>query len=260
MTMRAANFSVIAAAMILLAHTASAEISEVMTWKVDGETRRAIVHAPSANSAGDKVPLVFSFHGHGDNMQNFQLTDMHRAWREAIVVYFQGLPSRRDGLSGWQVEKGQDDDRDLRLVDAALASLRDRFNIDDARIYSTGLSNGGNFTYLLWAERPGVFAAFAPVAARLRPSVQPKQPKPLFHIAGTRDVTIPFADQKDAIETAKRVNGVTGKGASCGNGCIIYDLPGAAPVMTWIHPGGHVYPDSTSLRIAKFFRDLPLKP
>jgi polyhydroxybutyrate depolymerase len=260
MTMRLGNYSVVATAMILSAQTASAAVSEVMTWKVDGETRRAIVYAPSAPSAGGKAPLVLSFHGHGDNIVNFQYTDMHRAWPEAIVVYVQGLPSRRDGLPGWQVEKGQDDDRDLRLVDGALASLRDKFRVDETRIYSTGFSNGANFTYLLWAERPRVFAAFAPVAGRLRPSVQPALPKPLFHVAGKRDQTIPFSDQQHAIETARRVDSVTGKGASCGNGCTIYGSPDAAPVMTWIHPGGHEYPDSTSERIAKFFRDHPLKP
>src|SRR5258706_1863815 len=154
-----------------------------MTWKVDGRARRAIGDPPSATSPGGRAPLVLSFHGPGDNIVNFQHTDMHRAWPEAIVVYFQGLPSRRDGFPGWQVEKGQDDDRDLRLVDAALASLRDKFKVDEARIYSTGFSNGANFTYLLWAERPEVFAAFAPVAGRLRPSLQPKQPRPLFHVA-----------------------------------------------------------------------------
>ena len=37
-------------------------------------------------------------------------------------------------------------------------------------------------------------------------------------------------------------------------------LTSAVPVMTWIHPGGHEYPDGTSERIAKFFRDHPLKP
>jgi len=257
MTRRSANFIVVVAATILWAHTASAE---VMTWKIDGDTRRAIVYAPAATSAGGKAPLIFSFHGHGDNVQNFQFTNMHRAWPEAIVVYFQGLPSRRDGLPGWQTEKGQDADRDLKLVDAALASLREKFKVDDGRIYATGFSNGAGFTYLLWAERPVVFAAYAPVAARLRPSVLPTQPRPLFHIAGTRDGTIPFADQKDAIDTATRVDGVSGKGASCGNGCTIYGSASATPVMTWIHPGGHEYPDSTSERIAKFFRDHPLEP
>jgi len=263
MTRRLTSFTVVAAAMTLWAHTASAQRPETMTWKIDGVIRRAIVYAPSANPTTGRAPLVLSFHGHGDNMQNFQHTDLHRAWPQAIVAYFQGLPSR-DGLAGWQVEKGQDDDRDLKLVDAALTSLRERFKVDDSRIYSTGFSNGANFTYLLWAERPLVFAAFAPVAGRLRPSVHPKRPRPLFHVAGTRDGTIPFADQQDAIETARRVNGVTGKGASCGNECTVYGSPGDAPgapvVMTWIHSGGHEYPESTSERIAKFFRDRPITP
>ena len=109
---------------------------------------------------------------------------------------------------------GQDDDRDLALVDAALTSLREEFKVDEARIYSTGFSNGANFTYLLWAERPAVFAAFAPVAARLRPSVQLAQPRPIFHIAGTEDAQILYADQLSAIEAARRANGVTGKGAA----------------------------------------------
>ena len=39
--------------------------------------------------------------------------------------------------------------------------------MDETRIYATGFSNGAGFTYLLWAARPTVFAAFAPVAGRL---------------------------------------------------------------------------------------------
>jgi polyhydroxybutyrate depolymerase len=244
------------AALTLGTQTAAAQHAEVKAWRLNGETRRAIVYPPSVKSANGRAPLVFSFHGHGDNMQNFQHTDMHRAWPEAILVYFQGLPSR-DGLAGWQVEQGQDGNRDLALVDAALASLREEFKVDESRIYSTGFSNGANFTYLLWAERPGVFAAFAPVAARLRPSVQPTQPRPILHIAGTEDAQIAYADQLNAIEAARRVNRVTGNGAGCGGGCTIYDAQGGTPVMTWIHPGGHEYPDSTSERIAKFFREHP---
>src|ERR1700739_4442922 len=139
--------------------------AETSTWKVDGETRQAIIYAPSTKSEGEKAPLVFSFHGHGDDIQNFQYTGIHRMWPEAIVIYFQGLPSR-DGLSGWQVEKGEHNDRDLKLVDAALAWVRGRVKVDDTRNYATGFSNGSNFTFLLWAERPGLFAAYAPVAAR----------------------------------------------------------------------------------------------
>ena len=136
MTMRLAGVVAVAAAMTLWAPMAIAEGPEVMTWSVDGDTRQGVVYPPSARTAGGHVPLVFSFHGRGDDMKNFQSTRMHRAWPEAIVVYFQGLPGGADGLSGWQVERGQDHDRDLKLVDAALTALRRRFTVDQARIYS----------------------------------------------------------------------------------------------------------------------------
>jgi polyhydroxybutyrate depolymerase len=247
--------SVMVWAMSVAAPTA---LAQTVTWRVGGDTREAIVYAPSPGSPSARSPLVFAFHGRGDDVENFQYVRLHDAWPEAIVVYFQGLPNR-DGYRGWQVEKGQDGDRDLRLVDVALASLRDRFRVDDARIYATGFSNGAGFTYLLWAERPWIFAAYAPVAGRMRPSVQPKQPRPLFHVAGRRDPQIRFTDQRLAFEAAMRVNGVEGKSASCGDNCTIYGAGERAQVMTWIHPGGHVYPNSASERIARFFREHTLK-
>ena len=225
--------------------------AEVMRWQVDGETREAIVYVP-ASPEGERVPLVLSFHGYGDNMQNFQYTNIHVAWPDAIVVYFQGL-ERRGGLPGWQVERGGGD-RDLKLVDVALGWLRETYNVDDDRIYATGFSNGGMFTYLLWAERPDVFAAYAPVAARLRPSVRPRQPGPVFHVAGERDRVVRFADQEAAIAVAIEVNSVEAT-TSCGAGCTVHGAGTAAPVMTWIHPGAHVYPRGTSQRIVSFFRE-----
>jgi polyhydroxybutyrate depolymerase len=243
-------------AAVLLVLCGRAVSAEVLTWTVEGGTREAIVFAPPAPPAGGTLPLIFSFHGHGDDMENFQYTDLHRAWPDAIVVYFQGLPSR-DGYRGWQNERGEYNDRDLKLVDVALASLRKTYHVDDDRIYATGFSNGAMFTYLLWAERPQVFAAYAPVAGRLRPSVQPMQPRPLFHVAGARDAQVAFADQKAAIADAVRVNGAGGQMKPCGDGCTLYGSGTPAPVMAWIHQGGHEYPQGTSARIASFFHDHP---
>jgi len=254
MTMRLAACTLLATAMTFAAHAASAET--VMTWRVAGEARQAIVYEPSASSPTGSSPLVLSFHGRGDDMENFQYTRMHEAWPQAIVVYFQGLPNG-EGYRGWQVEKGQQDDRDLKLVDAALASLREKFKVDDARIYATGFSNGASFTYLLWAERAGVFAAYAPVAGRIRPSVRLTQPRPMVHVAGRRDPQVRFTDQLQAIDAALRVDNVAGKSASCGSECTIYGGDTAAPVVTWIHQGGHTYPNGTSERIAMFFREHP---
>lgn len=233
----------------------SLRAADNVTWRVDGQTREAIVHAPTgASSAGaSPAPIVFAFHGFGDDARNFQYVDLHRAWPEAVVVYFQGLP-RRANMLGWQVERGQDDDRDLKLVDLALSSLRKQYRVDDRRVYATGFSNGAMLTYLLWAERPQVFAAFAPVAGRVRPSIQPTVRRPLLHVGGTRDTVVAFEDQKAAFELAMRVNGVADQRAPCGDGCAIYGARTAAPVVVSTHDGAHTYPRGTSERIVEFFR------
>ena len=193
--------------------------ADLVSWTVDGVKRDAIVFAPS--SPQGKLPLFLSFHGHGDDMENFQFVGLQDAWPDAIVVYFQGLPSR-DGYRGWQVEPGEYGDRDLKLVDAALAALKKKYNVDDSRIYATGFSNGAHFTYLLWAARPDVFAAYAPVAGRIRAAAMPTEPRPVFHVGGARDAQVAFADQKAAMGIAMRVNGVDGNGKSCGDGCTLY--------------------------------------
>lgn len=248
------NLRLLLTAVLLLSCTRGAS-AQLVTFPVGGEMRQAFVFAPSTPAAGAKLPVVLAFHGRGDTIRDFQYVNLHVAWREAVVVYFQALD--RDGLSGWQAERGQDGDRDLKLVDAALAALRKKYAVDDGRIYATGFSNGAAFTYLLWAERPDVFAAYAVVAGRLRPWVRPKAPRPLLAVAGERDPQISFADQKAAIVAAIAVNGVRGTTTACGQGCTTYGADTAAPVTTWIHPGGHSYPRGTSERIVAFFQDHP---
>jgi polyhydroxybutyrate depolymerase len=246
---------VLAAATVLSA--AAGASPKVMTWNVGGLPRRALVYAP-ASAANSKAPLVLAFHGFGDTNDNFQGVELEKAWPQAIVVYPQGLRVLRSGaaMAGWQTEKFGDEDRDLQFVDAMLASLRERYKVDDTRIYATGFSNGAIFTYLLWAERPNVFAAFAAVAARLGNSVLPTVPKPLLQVGGKDDGNIPFALQEHAMETARHVDGVS-KGESCGPNCTLYPSANRTPVMTFIHDGGHEWPDWTSQQIAKFFQDHP---
>jgi len=238
-----------AAILFVFASMAAAE-RKVMTWTVDGTKRQAIVYSPSKPSG--KVPLVFSFHGHGDTALNFEGVGLQDAWPEAVIVYPQGLASPRDGAPGWQNEPGLDGDRDLKLVDQAIAELHKTFPIDDSRIYVTGFSNGARFSYLPWAVRPKVFAAFGPVAGMLAPSLTLSEPKPVVHVGGQQDRTNAFALQVQSIELAKRVNGVEGKGDACGHDCVLYSGKGA-PVMTMIHSGGHIYPEGTSELIVKFF-------
>src|SRR5262249_52351740 len=138
--------------------------------KVDGVTRDALVYAP-ASADKSEAPVVFAFHGHGGSMKKAaELFDFQTHWPQAIVVYMQGLPikSITDAAgkkAGWQHDAGTVNDRDLKFFDATLEQLKKDYKVDTRRIYATGHSNGGGFTYLLWAERGDKLAAVAPSSA-----------------------------------------------------------------------------------------------
>jgi polyhydroxybutyrate depolymerase len=233
----------------------------LMKWTVEGTEREALVFAPEVPSKA-KPPLILAFHGHGGNMR-FAARGMHfqDAWPEAVVVYLQGLPTagfildQKGVRPGWQHDAGQLNDRDLKFVDAVLATLREKYSVDERRIYATGFSNGGLFTYLLWAQRPNVFAAFAPGGAVILPTVRVTQPRPALHFGGERDRLARFAKQQETIEQIRKLNGCSARGESCGTYCTLYPSTTGTPVATFIHPGGHFYPPPVTAVIVKFFQE-----
>ena len=124
-------------------------------WTVDGVARQALVYLPPP-AGTNPAPVIFAFHGHGGSMQNAARTfRLQTRWPEALVVYMQGLntPGRltdpEGKRPGWQSAEGDQGDRDLKFFDTVLDSLRKDYRVDDKRIYATGHSNGGGFTYLL---------------------------------------------------------------------------------------------------------------
>lgn len=253
----------LALAMVSASSTAFAAEPTPTKWTVDGAEREALVVLPSTPSKS-KPPVIFAFHGHGGNM-HFAVRGMafQNFWPEAIVVYPQGLPTpgiivdQKGERPGWQREAGQQNDRDLKFVDAILATLRQKYSIDEARVYATGFSNGGLFTYLLLSQRPNVFAAFAPGGSALMRSVQLTEPRPVFHYGGETDRLARFSRQQETIEQIRKFNGCATQGEPCGSNCTIYPSTKSAPVATFIHPFGHIYPPQVTALIVKFFQENP---
>jgi polyhydroxybutyrate depolymerase len=249
------------------AHTAAAQ-GTVMDWTVGGVKRQAIVFAPKESK--EKAPVVFAWHGHGGNMQGAsQLMHIQTVWPEAIVVYPQGLksPSPIDPQGnkfGFEVEANQAapvGNRDLEFFDAMLATLHQKYSVDDTRIYSTGFSNGAIFSYLLWAERSHVIAAIGEVAGRLWDSEHLTEPRAVLAIAGSEDKVDLFSLQLQTIEKARQADNATGQGQLCAvpNGaamtkCKHYSSTTHTPVKTLIHPGAHVYPDWAPQAIVDFLK------
>jgi polyhydroxybutyrate depolymerase len=184
-------------------------------------------------------------------------------WPEAIIVYMQGLPtpSKIDPagkLPGWQHFSGQVGDRDLKFFDAVLAALRKNYNVDDHRIFATGFSNGGAFTYCLWANRASVFAAVAPMAGLPWPTEPPTVPKPAFIVAGQADNLVPIQSQESMIALVRELDkAAASKPQPQNGGTTLYESSISAPVVTLIHPGGHELPAGATKLIVDFFREHP---
>lgn len=230
-------------------------------WKIDGVTREALVYIP-ASASSQPAPVIFAFHGHGGNMRNPARTwAYHQLWPEAIVVYPQGLntPGRltdpEGKKPGWQHGAGAEGDRDLRFFDAMLASLRQEYRVDQRRIYSTGHSNGGGFTYLLWAERGDQFAAMAPTAAAATQSLAKLKPKPAWHLAGKNDPLVKFEWQTQTIAFVRKLNQCEAGQPVTGTLQTNYPSKIGAPVVTYIHDGGHEFPAAKACPlIVAFFK------
>jgi len=234
--------------------------AHAMTWTVDGVQRQALVFEPAAGSPDARHPVVLAFHGHGGTMEAFvQRADLQARWPDAIVVYPQGLivasaPDMPGRKPGWQRAAGEDADRDLEFTDAILATLHRRYRVDDRRIFAMGFANGANFAYLLWNQRPGVYAGFAMVAGALAPGQQLAVPKPVLQIAGRRDPKVTPDQVEATLAEERRLDG-TDAGQPCGADCTQFHGPVAGVKALW-HGGAHVYPALAGAATVAFFRTL----
>jgi len=231
-------------------------------WLVEGMVREGLLYLPEL-AQKKATAVVFAFHGHGGTMTNAtRMFPIHKLWPEVIVVFLQGLntPGKltdpEGKKPGWQHGVGAQGDRDLKFFDAVLAGLKTECKVDEKRIYSTGHSNGGGFTYLLWAARGEVFAAMAPSAAAAAQSLALLKPKPVLHIAGENDPLVKYAWQKATIEALVKLNGCSaGRAWEKDVNCTIYPSATGNPVVTAIHPGDHSYPKQAPAVIVKFFKE-----
>lgn len=246
---------------------AQAASGKVHDFEVDAVKRQAIIVAPQS-ATSTPSPLVFAFHGHGGSgRQYLRSAAIHEAWPEAIVVYPDGLPTPgmtdpKGEKAGWEKNATDQGGRDLKFFDAMLAWLKSNYKVDAERIYSTGHSNGGGFTYLLWAERPSVFAAMGPSSAGPNRSSPKLTPKPAIHIAGKDDTIVPFAIQERVMTMVRKVNACSESSTPWDTNCALYESTSStpasgAPFVACIHPGSHKYYDQATRLIVKFFKEHP---
>jgi polyhydroxybutyrate depolymerase len=253
---------------IVLAVPLHAAEPVAIKWTVDGTTREGLIAAP-AKAKETASPVVLVFHGHGGTAKHAARTiDISKHYPDAIVIWPQGL-NTPGGLtdpegkkSGWQTKPGDQKDRDLKLVDEILKQAKAEYKVDEKRIYSCGHSNGGAFTYLLWGQRPDVFAAYAPSAAVANlKTFGISKPAPLFHLGAENDPLVKFSWQQAGITAAKKVNGCDDDGKPWGThkDCTNYASKTDMPVVTHITKGDHTFAKEGPELMAAFFKQFAKK-
>jgi polyhydroxybutyrate depolymerase len=162
------------------------------TLSLDGVRRSALVNVPARDATGSPRPLVLTFHGAGGNAQAIEsatgMTDLGN--RAGFITVYPNSVGRFWNVTGKNPRTGDD----VSFVNSLLDRLEDTLCVDDARIYATGVSNGGSFVARIGCELSGRIAAIAPVAGGygVQPACRPSRPVSVLEIHGTNDRTVPY--------------------------------------------------------------------
>ena len=125
--------------------------------KMSVSGREIHVYAPS--DLKENSPLLISCHGM-DQDPNYQQSNTH--WEAVadtagfVVVY----PRGGTGMSTWDIQG----DKDTKWMTEIIAQMEKDYKINTKRVYLSGFSMGGMFTYHSMSKIADKIAAFAPTS------------------------------------------------------------------------------------------------
>ncbi len=165
-------------------------------FTVDGLEREYILHLPK-NYGSEPLPLVMVFHGGGGNAE--QIKDHTKfnklADKENFIVVYPNAVDKNwnDGRIGDKLPMDRDD---VKFINMLLDTLIANYKVNSKRVFSTGISNGGFFSFYLALKLSNRILAIAPVAANipdnLKDSWKTESPVSLLLINGTKDPLVKF--------------------------------------------------------------------
>ena len=167
---------------------------ELYQFSHGGLNREYYLYVP--DSLVVDAPLLFVFHGYSGSasgIMNYSGLNQIADDNGFVVCYPQGLIDDWD-YSFWNV--GYDWHVDETVDDVGFSTflaqyLQTEYNLSAQNTFSTGMSNGGDMSYLLACQASDVFRAIAPVAGCMMTwlynSCAPVNPVPVFEIHGTDD-------------------------------------------------------------------------
>jgi len=133
-------------------------------FMVDGEARAFLLHWPDYASVTGPHPVIFNWHGLGDTAGNMAGLLMHDINND-VMPFILVTPDDDnlvplDGLD-WAILTVNDENKDVRLYDEIMVCLKQRFEIDENHIHTTGFSAGGIMSDALAVARADEIASVA---------------------------------------------------------------------------------------------------
>lgn len=178
---------------LLVSHSVAAGIHEI-TLKRDNAVRTALVYAPE--NLPDAAALVIVMHGYGSSAERIMAyTGFNELARQHgyIVAYPQGTLDKQENAFfqvGYEFH-AESQVNDVAFIRDLVAHLVARYPIDVRQVFASGMSNGGDMSYLLGCKAADMFRAVAPVAGTMMVSTdqncRPSQALSVLAISGTAD-------------------------------------------------------------------------
>ncbi len=166
-----------------------------------GYYRTYLLHLPAGYDGASDLPLIIALHGGFGNAYRIERQSRLSAKADAehfIVVYPEGVRGgllsvrswNAGGCCGFAANAGIDD---VGFINALLDTLIHTYAVDTARIYATGMSNGGYMAYRLACESADRIAAIAPVAASMSlNNCRPERAVPVIDFHSYLDTHVPY--------------------------------------------------------------------
>jgi polyhydroxybutyrate depolymerase len=162
-----------------------------------GEKREYLLYVPKSYDRSKPTPLVISLHA-AMNWPAYQMKISQ--WNKKadengfIVVYPAGTGT---GPKTWFMEGAKTPSRmpDVRFISELIDTLEAHYNIDPARIYANGMSNGGGMAFALSCTLSNRIAAIGAVSAAQSLSstwCADSTPVPMIAFHGTADPFVPY--------------------------------------------------------------------
>jgi polyhydroxybutyrate depolymerase len=184
-----------------LFHPAGAHARSDIDYTVEsgGITRHYLVHEPTATSTVRKRPAVLVFHGGGGSahaIANLTRFDSVADENGFVAVYPDGFDHSWNDGRGDDTRAGKAGVDDVAFVSTVIDQLVADHAVDPARIYATGISNGGMFSERLGCVLSERLAAIAPVAGPMpiadEAGCRPPFAMPVLEIHGTADPVVSY--------------------------------------------------------------------